>query len=83
MAMTTIHAPWVNFVASTMISTDPVSTKPIALTTRLRIMRARSLESVVPLSSLVQCRIMPNWLSVNDTNTPTMYSWMSAVTSAR
>ncbi len=34
-------------------------------------------------SSRVQCRTMPIWLSVNDTNTPTMYSWISAVTSAR
>ncbi len=25
---------------------------------------------------------MPIWLSVNETNTPTMYSWISAVTSA-
>jgi hypothetical protein len=28
---------------------------------------------------LVQCRTMPHWLSVNETNTPMMYSWINRV----
>ena len=27
-----------------------------------------------------QCLTMPSWLRVNETNTPTMYSWMRRVT---
>ncbi len=40
--------------------------------TRDRIIRARAAESVSVRSRRVQCRTMPIWLSVNDTNTPTM-----------
>ena len=44
--------------------------KPIVLITRDRIMWRRTAESVSVRSSRVQCRTMPIWLSVNDTNTP-------------
>ena len=67
-----IHAPATNFVTTTMISTVPVQRRPIALITRDRIMWRRTAESVSVRSSRVQCRTMPIWLSVNDTNTPTM-----------
>ena len=33
-------------------------------------------------SNRFQCRIIPAWEQVKDTNTPTMYSWIRAVTSA-
>jgi hypothetical protein len=67
-----IHAPRVNLVTSTMISTAPVMTRPTELITRERIMWLRAAESVSVRSSRVQCRTMPVWLTVNDTNTPTM-----------
>src|SRR6267378_1577487 len=76
-----IHAPARNFVTTTMISTVPVQMKPTVLITRERIIPRRTAESVSVRNSRVQCRTMPIWLSVNDTNTPTMYSWISAVTS--
>ena len=66
-----------------MISTVPVQMNPMVLITRERCMCRRSALSCSVRSSHVQCRTMPIWLSVNDTNTPTMYSWISAVTSAR
>ena len=67
-----IHAPATNLVTTTMISTVPVQMKPIVLITRERIISRRTAESVSVRSSRVQCRTMPIWLSVNDTNTPTM-----------
>ena len=71
--MQTIHAPRVNLVTRTMMSTEPVITKPTALIMRLRSMLRRSLgERLLVRSSRFQCRIMPNWLRVNDTNTPRM-----------
>ena len=78
-----IHAPATNLVITTMIRTVPVQMKPMVLITRERIILRRTAESVSVRSSRVQCRTMPIWLSVNDTNTPTMYSWISAVTCAR
>ena len=42
------------------------------LITRDRIMWRRTAGSVSVRSNRVQCRTMPIWLSVNDTNTPTM-----------
>ncbi len=50
--------------------------------TRERRIRARAAGRVSAFSSRVQCRSMPSWLTVKDTNTPTTYSWMSALTSA-
>ena len=67
-----IHAPARNLVTTTTKSTDPVQKKPIVLITRDRIMRRRTAGSVSVRNSRVQCRTMPIWLSVNDTNTPTM-----------
>ena len=66
-----------------MTSTVPVMVRPIALMTRDRFIRARTAGLFSVFSSRVQCRSMPSWLTVNDTNTPTTYSWISAVTSAR
>jgi hypothetical protein len=67
-----IHAPTTNFVTTTMTSTVPVQVNPMALMTRERIIRRRTSGSVSVRSSRVQCRTMPIWLSVNETNTPTM-----------
>src|SRR6202012_2919032 len=78
-----IHAPATNFVTRTTNNTAPVESNPIVLTTRERIILRRARGSVSVRSKRVQCRTMPIWLSVNDMNTPTMYSWISAVTSAR
>ncbi len=72
MAATEIHAPCTNFVTSTITSTSPVTDRPTALIARLRIIRRRTARSVSVRSSLVQCRTMPVWLAVNETNTPTM-----------
>ena len=58
----------------------PVS--PIALITRERIIVARAFGSFSVLRWRVQCRIMPNWLTVKETKTPTTYSWIRAVTLA-
>ena len=67
-----IHAPARNFVTTTTTSTDPVQMKPIVLITRDRIILRRAAGSVSVRSRRVQCRTMPIWLSVNETNTPTM-----------
>ena len=67
-----IHAPATNFVISTITSTVAVMTRPIALITRDRSIRARICGSVSVRRCRVQCRIMPVWLSTNETNTPTM-----------
>ena len=45
---------------------------PTPLMTRLRFIRARSLGSRSVRRCRFQCRIIPVWLSVNDTKTPTM-----------
>ena len=92
----TIHAPCVNFVTVTTMSTTAVIPAPMALITRARRIApcesGRASSSVradgrfaLPAgcrrsdSSRSQCRTMPVWPSVNDTNTPMMYSWMSTV----
>lgn len=67
---------------STITSTTPVQVRPTALTVCERRIRRRLAGSVSLASNRFQCRIMPAWLTVNDTNTPTMYSWISRVTSA-
>ncbi len=61
-----------NFVTTTMISTVPVQMNPMVLITRERIMWRRTAGSFSTVSNRVQCRTMPIWLSVNETNTPTM-----------
>ena len=75
-------APWVNFVSRTTTSTVPHITAPMPLMIRLRTMRLRACGLRSTARWRVQCRTMPIWLSVNETKTPTMYSWMSRVTSA-
>ena len=72
-----------NFESSTMTNTVPVMVSPVALITRDRIIRARTCGLVSVFSSRVQCRSMPSWLTVKETNTPTTYSWIRDVTSAR
>ena len=73
MARTTIQAPCVNLVTSTMTSTSPVRHAPNALMARERLHRAaRPPGRSRSRSSRVQCRTMPAWLSVKETNTPTM-----------
>jgi hypothetical protein len=67
-----IHAPDRNLVTTTTTSTVAVQRKPIALITRERIIRRRTAASASVRSSRVQCRTIPIWLRVNETNTPTM-----------
>ena len=54
-----------------MISTVPVKVRPTALMTRARFMVRRAAGSVSAARCRVQCRSMPSWLTVKDTNTPT------------
>ena len=67
-----IHAPARNLVATTRTSTKPVITRPMPLMVRDRYMRRRLAGSRSVRSSRFQCRSMPVWDRVNDTNTPTM-----------
>ena len=55
-----------------MTSTVAVMARPIELTTRERIILERVAGSVSVLRCRFQCRIMPSWLRLNETNTPTM-----------
>ena len=48
----------------------------------LRRIRRRAFGSFSVSSSRFQCRIMPPCEQVNETNTPTMYSWISELTFA-
>jgi hypothetical protein len=73
MATTTIQAPCVNFVTSTMSSTTAVTAAPTPLTNRALTMAARGGTSL-RCSRRFQCRTIPAWLNVNDTKTPMMYS---------
>ena len=67
------HAPLVNFVPATMISTTSVATAPMPLITACRFQ---------PWScSFWWCLTMPHCESVNDVNTPTAYSGISAFVS--
>ena len=59
-AMHTIHAPRVNLVASTIISTVPVITNPMPLTTLRWTYERRTVGSSSVRSSRVQCRIIPS-----------------------
>ncbi len=72
MARIAIQAPAVNLVMSTTTSTVAVITRPTVLITRDCIIRRRAFGSVSVRNNRVQWRTMPVWLSVNDTNTPTM-----------
>ncbi len=67
-----IQAPLANLVISTTTSTVPDIAAPTALIVRLRSIRPRTRRSRSVLSSRFQWMIMPIWLVVNDTNTPTM-----------
>ena len=78
--MTTIYAPWVNLVTSTMTSTSAVKTRADAVDDPGPVHACAGRRRVGGVrSSRVQCRTMPAWLRVNETNTPMMYSWMSRV----
>ena len=67
-----IQAPSRNLVISTITSTTAVNVRPMALIIRDRTIRRRSAGSLSVLRCRVQCRIMPSWLRLNDTKTPTM-----------
>ena len=82
MAAIAIQAPSRNFVTSTVSSTTPVMIAPKPLIDWARRIRRRAVGSVSVRSSRFQCRTMPVCDSVNDTNTPTVYSGISRVTSA-
>lgn len=71
-----------NFVTRTTTSTRPVKNAPKVLMARERTMWRRLAWSFSVRRWRFQCRTMPVWLSVNETNTPTMYSWISRVESA-
>ena len=72
----------VNFVTMTMTSTSPARLAPNPLIARERIIRCRSAGSRSVRNARFQCRTIPVCPSVNDVNTPMMYSWISRVTSA-
>ena len=67
-----IQAPARNLVTSTMTRTVAVMPRPIELTVLDRFIRARWAGSCSVLRCRFQCRIMPSWLRLNETNTPTM-----------
>ncbi len=67
-----IHAPARNFVISTITSTTAVNDRPTVLIMRDRNIRWRTAGSRSVLRCRVQCRIIPSWLRLNDTKTPTM-----------
>ena len=71
-AMIVIQAPARNLVTSTITSTTAVIPSPNVLIARDRIIRRRSAGSLVDFSRRVQCRIIPSWLRLNETKTPTM-----------
>ena len=71
-----------NLASSTITSTVPVMVRPTPLITRERCIRLRTAGRCSVFRCRVQCRSMPSWLTVNETKTPTTYSWISAVTSA-
>ena len=57
---------------STTTSTVAVMTNPTVLMTRERFIRRARAGSASVRRCRVQCLTMPNWLTVNDTKTPTM-----------
>ena len=75
--MTTRYAPWVNLVSSTITRTTAVAIAPtplIAAETRCLPVQPCS------VATRRQYTTMPVWLSVKDTKTPRMYSWIRRVT---
>ena len=72
MARIAIHAPARNLVTSTITRTDAVIARPKVLITRERNIRRRTAGSLSVLRWRVQCRIIPSWLRLKETNTPTM-----------
>ena len=67
-----IQAPARNLVISTTTRTDAVIPRPKVLITRERNIFRRAAGSCSVFRWRVQCRIMPSWLRLNETNTPTM-----------
>ena len=67
-----IQAPARNLVSRMTTNTTAVMQRPNVLITRERIMCRRWAGSVSVFRCRVQCRIMPSWLRLNDTKTPTM-----------
>ena len=67
-----IQAPARNLVSSTTTKTTAVIARPKVLIARERYIRRRSAWSFSPRRCRVQCRIMPSWLRLKDTKTPTM-----------
>ena len=68
-----------NLVASTITSTRAVTAAPSAFTARDRCILRRTEVEIATGNRLVQCRTMPAWLRVKETNTPMMYSWINLV----
>ena len=68
-----IQAPARNLVSSTITKHRRRSSpRPKVLIARERNIRRRTAGSVSVFRCRVQCRIMPSWLRLNDTKTPTM-----------
>ena len=59
-------------MTSTITSTTAVKPRPKVLMARDRIIRRRAAGSVSVFRCRVQCRIIPSWLRLNETKTPTM-----------
>ena len=72
MARIAIQAPARNLVISTITSTTAVKVRPKALMARERYIRCRAAGFFSVFRLRVQCRIMPSWLRLNETKTPTM-----------
>ena len=67
-----IQAPARNLVSSTTTRTDAVIARPKVLISRERNILRRAAWSVSVCRCRVQCRIMPSWLRLKETKTPTM-----------
>ena len=67
-----IQAPARNLVISTITSTTAVMPRPKVLISRERNIRRRSAGSCSVFRCRVQCRIIPSWLRLKETKTPTM-----------
>ena len=67
-----IQAPARNLVTSTITNTTAVIARPKVLMARERYILRRTAGSFSVFRCRVQCRIMPSWLRLNDTKTPTM-----------
>ena len=67
-----IHAPARNLVISTITRTTAVNPRPKVLMARDRIIRRRTAGSRSVRRCRVQWRIMPSWLRLKETKTPTM-----------